>query len=180
MPLECPPFLTSVSIISVAILKVDSRHPTPFGHEMVASMLLKRLSTQLDPCAREDGKVDGESGSWFFGQEHIEYQMPKPTIALTKKSGDQMDGMAELTAIESNNAPVMIDLTTEVSKAAVVASNNFALAEDVPGKPGWIGTNIGDSMTIALPSVGDGLMYLGVRALSLSLLARQSNNTPLG
>lgn len=30
------------------------------------------------------------------------------------------------------------------------------------GKPGLIGNNIGDTVTIALPTIGDGLMYIGV------------------
>jgi len=64
---------------------VDSRHPTPFGHEMVASMMLKRLSTQLDPCARSGGTANGAGGSWFFGQPDIEYVLPKATKHITEK-----------------------------------------------------------------------------------------------
>lgn len=58
-------------------------------------------------------------------------------------------------------APTILDLQTN-GHAAIVDSKGFAFGEDVVGKPGLIGNNIGDTVTIALPTIGDGLMYIGV------------------
>eukprot|EP00729_Bicosta_minor_P002356 gene2356-29343_t len=132
---------------------VDSRHPTPFGHEMVASMMLKRLSTQLDPCARSGGTANGAGGSWFFGQPDIEYMLPKATKHITEKMKQGkvlLDGMAESDAIDAWTTPTIVDLQTN-EHAAIVDSKGFAFAEDVPGKPGQVGWM---RATLVVPSTG--------------------------
>jgi hypothetical protein len=96
------------------------------------------------------------NGLWFNGQEKIEYSLPSPSASLARVAP------AELKAVSENYAPIFIDLRENPAPNFDVAcSPGFQFMEDVPGKPGLVGLNVGDSVTIAVPQVRTGMVYIG-------------------
>ena len=57
--------------------------------------------------------------------------------------------------------PLIISLRADPRPAVGMHASGFQLREDVPGKPGYIGTELGATLTLALSAVGHGMTYLG-------------------
>lgn len=132
------------------VYQTDGVHPSVLGHKMIASMVAHRIEKQAYVATR--------SPSWFDRWPLIPYVVPRVLIREAAYQATILD--------KANELPLTLDFQADGAESTltgkVVEMSRFGFAEDVPGKPGLIGTKVGATTTLALSDLKTGLIHIGL------------------
>ena len=125
-------------------------HPSEATHRVVSQLVSKALAKHAERCATPEGMAP-RAGAWGLmpvGRAHAGRAGHEPTAAMSARC---LEPRTYLTAPDTRGSPVVA--SSAAAAAATAGTDTLAASftprhagaawryyEDVPGKPGWIGT----------------------------------------